>query len=336
MRKFVGGMLMSLLSPFVLAIQNLVLIFYFETSKPLYLKFVIPNMPDGWDYHDSAVQVVFDFLSPIVGRDARDEAQYVNDVHEWFLSQTWTQKLIRLIISPFIIGLFFFSFYNALQIYLLNGRWQVYAASDYDNEQDNVVGGIAVMEYLGLVALWMTSWFILSLYISLLDTEIVPNVPSLQELRPFVMYFGGNEESIRHNNAIAWIEMRTYLYTKGLIIFSRQEIFISSMMCITIGLLTDNSPLYESETVNGLFFMFLVLCYSLLKLLSTVRKVERLQNKQESLLANQKLAAYYCRITYHPGDDNIAGGGGGSGGLSGGLIFFPTVDFCSLIDFFFC
>ena len=113
---------------------------------------------------------------------------------------------------------------------------------------------------------------------------------------------------IRQSNALSWIEMRTYLYTKGLIIFSRQEIFVLALVLINVftviyllyRLLTDNSPLYESETYNAIFFWFIVVCYSLGSLLRTVRSVETLQLKQEALLRNQKLKIYHKRITYHP------------------------------------
>merc|ERR1719244_1112807 len=38
----------------------------------------------------------------------------------------------------------------------------------------------------------------------------------------------------RHNNMLAWLEMRCYLHTKGLIIFSRQEIFVVYLIVLEI------------------------------------------------------------------------------------------------------
>ena len=98
---------------------------------------------------------------------------------------------------------------------------------------------------------------------------------------------------VRQSNAIGWIEMRTYLYTKGLIIFSRQEIFVSSMLSLCLGLavyllyravdevIKGNDPIYKSESANGIFFGFLVLCYAMLRLLRTVKIIERLQENKK-------------------------------------------------------
>eukprot|EP01084_Bolivina_argentea_P120835 214225_1 len=116
-----------------------------------------------------------------------------------------------------------------------------------------------------------------------------------------------------HNNILAWIEMRTYLYTRGLIIFSAQEIFVVYVIFIQSlsamfllwrlmsGTSVDNT--YGSPIFVGVLILFLSLTYSLLRVLRTTRKIERLQSKQIALLAAQKFQIYYKRIACHPPKD---------------------------------
>ncbi len=113
----------------------------------------------------------------------------------------------------------------------------------------------------------------------------------------------------KHVNSIGWAEMRTFLYIKGLFIFGRQGIFVCALVMMEIlcslylmyRILSDASLdssaatdtktssdiLYRSETYNGLLFAFLVLMFSLLRMLTYPRSLERLQNEQISLLGHQ-------------------------------------------------
>merc|ERR1719451_278316 len=53
-----------------------------------------------------------------------------------------------------------------------------------------------------------------------------------------------------------------------------------------------------------MFFIFLCLTYSLLRIMRTTRMIERLQSKQIALLAAQKFQIYYKRITWHPDEES--------------------------------
>jgi len=123
----------------------------------------------------------------------------------------------------------------------------------------------------------------------------------------------------RHNNMLAWLEMRTYMYTKGLIIFSRQEIFVLYVILLQVSsalyllqrlmsseLLDDGSykSTFSSPSVVAVFFMFLCLTYSLLRIMRTTRMIEKLQDRQVALLAAQKFQIYYKRITWHPDEES--------------------------------
>jgi len=121
----------------------------------------------------------------------------------------------------------------------------------------------------------------------------------------------------RHNNMLAWLEMRSYLYTKGLIIFSRQEIFVVYLIALEIFcslwilytlIATSGTDNFLADTFGSpsfwAFLYFFVLCsYGLMRILQTTRRIESLQTKQIALLAAQKFQIYYKRITWHPPED---------------------------------
>merc|ERR1719447_906790 len=122
----------------------------------------------------------------------------------------------------------------------------------------------------------------------------------------------------RHNNMLAWLEMRSYLHTKGLIIFSRQEIFVIFIIVIDVMLAIfllyrlmtsggsgelDTADTFGSPSFMAFAYFFLLCTYALTRILKTTRRIEGLQRKQIALLAAQKFQIYYKRITWHPPED---------------------------------
>lgn len=91
----------------------------------------------------------------------------------------------------------------------------------------------------------------------------------------------------RQSNLVSWIEMRTFLFSQGLQIFARQEVFIFSLSLLTMvsavylvwRMLTDNSQLYQSETFNGFAIVFLVFLFAIFRLLLKTRRIEAIQKK---------------------------------------------------------
>ncbi|ETO20622.1 hypothetical protein RFI_16595 [Reticulomyxa filosa] len=122
---------------------------------------------------------------------------------------------------------------------------------------------------------------------SLLDPEF-----AIHRGLPYLSFF-------RQSNALSWVEMRSYLYSKGLIISTRQEIFVGALVILDIGLACyllyqliteqqhDNLLLYQSETYNGILFLFAVIVYALLRMIRITGMIQRLQIKQKALLNNQ-------------------------------------------------
>jgi len=104
------------------------------------------------------------------------------------------------------------------------------------------------------------------------------------------------------------------LYANGLTIASRQEIFVGALVLIDMGLASyllyrliterfaNNLALYQSETYNGILFLFLIIAYALLRMVRTTGMIERLQIKQKSLLNNQKMKVYYRRVAWEEED----------------------------------
>ncbi|ETO12304.1 hypothetical protein RFI_25074 [Reticulomyxa filosa] len=133
---------------------------------------------------------------------------------------------------------------------------------------------------------------------SLLDPEF-----AVQRQLPYLSLF-------RQSNALSWVEMRSYLYAKGLTIASRQEIFVGALVCIDMamacylfyrlisGKSQNSSQLNQSETYNGILFLFFVIIYSLLRMLRITGMLERIQTKQTALLNNQKIKVYYRRVAW--------------------------------------
>eukprot|EP00484_Ammonia_sp_Unknown_P029384 CAMPEP_0197031808 /NCGR_PEP_ID=MMETSP1384-20130603/10684_1 /TAXON_ID=29189 /ORGANISM="Ammonia sp." /LENGTH=1173 /DNA_ID=CAMNT_0042461383 /DNA_START=139 /DNA_END=3663 /DNA_ORIENTATION=- len=410
--RFVYGILAAIFFPLLITVQTLIFVFYCGACNCCYRCF-----PEGADFADSQTAMLWDFFAPIVGRDPRESAKE-DDARKWFLSQTCGQKFSRIVFTILIDVLFFFAWFNAITVGL---QWFDVGSANGDE--------LAIVETLGPGQLWMAMWLVLSVYISL-DIDVMPEPPSMQSLRPFVMYLN-KDESIRttayvflrgfskstltifrleatferqlssfvvaliytfipgvirvglkvdgggkffpdglalnaatamvvnfvflwflvlglqmqllsglvkyidwmnditsmldeqfsnkkklhyinltrHNNTLAWLEMRTYLYTKGLIIFSRQEIFvlyviflqIATALYILFRLMFDEfENTYGSPSFVGILFIFLLLTYALGRMLRTTRMIERLQTKQIALLAAQKFQIYYRRITWHP------------------------------------
>ncbi|ETO33536.1 hypothetical protein RFI_03566 [Reticulomyxa filosa] len=122
---------------------------------------------------------------------------------------------------------------------------------------------------------------------SLLDPEFA----FLRQL-PYLSFF-------RQSNALSWVEMRSYLYAKGLTIATRQEIFVGALVLIDMGLAAyllyrlitedfhNNLLLYQSETYNGILLLFLIIVYALLRIVRITGMIQRLQTKQKALLNNQ-------------------------------------------------
>jgi len=422
-RKFSWGIAVSciiamIFFPIVITFETLLFVFYCNATNCCF-----KCLPTTVDFTDTQVAVLYDLFAGIVGRDPREEAKS-EDARKWFLSQTCGQKVSRLALTLFIDVIFFFAFFNAIT---LGFGWFDTGSTDADD--------LAVVETLGPGQIWGLMWLVLILYMSL-DIDVVPPAPSMQALRPYVMYLNADEsirttayvflrgfskstfaifrleataERIgtslfvatvwailpglvrvvlqtdgggkffpdglklqaitamfvsftfiftlvlglqmqlmsglvkyigwmnditnmldevfskkselhyinltRHNNVLAWLEMRTYLYTKGLIIFARQEIFVLYVIFVQVvtGVYTlqrllsnssDISETYGSPSFVGILVMFLLLTYSLLRILRTTRMIERLQTKQIALLAAQKFQIYYKRITWHPDKDS--------------------------------
>jgi len=406
----------AILFPIVVTLQTAMFVFYCNSTNCCF-----KCLKESHDFTDGQIQIMYDFFSPIIGRDPRETAKS-DDARKWFLSQTCGQKLARVFFTVVIDVLFFLAFYNAI---LLGFGWFAEGGSDSAD--------LAIIETLGPGQLWSAMWFILTFYMSL-DIDVKPDPPSMQALRPYVMYLNIDESlrttayvflrgfskstfaifrleatseriftsaavSIiwilipggvrvafkadgdgqffpddllfsavsamfvsfffmfflilglqmqllsglvkyidwmnditsmldevfskekklnyinltRHNNTLAWLEMRTYLYTKGLIIFSRQEIFVLYVILLQVitamyilwrlmsGTEIENT--FGSPSFAGILFVFLLLTYSLVRILRTTRMIERLQTKQIALLAAQKFQIYYKRITWHPDKD---------------------------------
>ncbi len=64
---------------------------------------------------------------------------------------------------------------------------------------------LSVLETLGPGQLWVMMWLILAIYISL-DIQVEPEPPSMQSLRPYVMYLNP-DESIR---TTAYVFLRAF------------------------------------------------------------------------------------------------------------------------------
>jgi len=421
--RLIVCLLTAMFFPLVVTAQTVVFVLYCPATNCCF-----KCLPEDTDYTDQQESLVFDFLGPIVGRDPRQTSKS-EDARKWFMSQTNWQKFTRVLITAFADGLFFFAIYNALNYGL-----------SWFNDNAAADSQLAIVETLGPMQLWAAMWLILAIYMSL-DIDVKPEPPSMQALRPYVMYLNADEsirttayvflrgfakstfsifrleatservitslivavlwilipgatrviygvegggtwlvESYhfttissmavsfvfvfvlilglqmqllsglvkyidwmdditsmldevfskdkelhyinltRHNNMLAWLEMRTYMYTKGLIIFSRQEIFVLYVILLQVAsalyllqrlmsseLLDDGSDFkstFSSPSVVAVFFMFLCLTYSLLRIMRTTRMIEKLQDRQVALLAAQKFQIYYKRITWHPDEES--------------------------------
>ena len=418
-RQFSWGIMLAcivamIFFPIVVTLQTILFVFYCNATNCCF-----KCLPSSVDFTDTQVAVLYDLFAGMVGRDPREEAKS-EDARKWFLSQTCGQKISRILIALFIDVLFAFAYINFITV-----------GFGWFNDGSTDANDLAVIETLGPAQVWGLMWVVLTLYMSL-DIDVVPPAPSMQSLRPYVMYLNADEsirttayvflrgfskstfaifrleatteriltslfvatlwallpglvrvvlgtdggglflptglevEAVtamfvsftfifvlvlglqmqlmsglvkyigwmnditnmldevfskkgelhyinltRHNNVLAWLEMRTYLYTKGLIIFARQEIFVLYVIFVQVvtGVYTlqrllsnssDISETYGSPSFVGILVMFLLLTYSLLRILRTTRMIERLQTKQIALLAAQKFQIYYKRITWHP------------------------------------
>eukprot|EP01084_Bolivina_argentea_P278567 475943_1 len=395
--------------PIVITWQTLYFVFYCHATNCCF-----KCLSDDRDFTDLQIQLLYDFFAPIVGRDPRDSAKS-DDGRKFFLSQTCFQKLSRIFLMMLIDILFFFAWYNAITV---GFGW-------FGENSDRGVE-LSILETLGPQQLWLLIWLIIALYISL-EIKLTPDPPSMQSLRPYVMYLnedesirttayvflrgfskstltifrleatgerivtslivafiwilipgtirmvfkvdgGGlffpdgllleaisamfilftfvfllvlsvqmqlmsglenyinwmnaitsmldktfsNEQSlhyinlVRHNNILAWIEMRTYLYTNGLIIFSRQEIFVyyvifiqtASAMYVLWRLFsgTGIDDTYGSPSFVGMLILFLALTYAMFRVMRPMRRLEKLQANQIALLTAQKFQISHSRI----------------------------------------
>ena len=178
--RMVYCIISALLFPIIVTLQTSMFVFYCSSTNCCF-----KGLPQDSDFTDGQVQIMYDFFSPIIGRDPRETAMTStdDDPRKWFLSQTCGQKLARLVITIIIDALFFFAFYNMILIGL---KWF---------ESDGDADDLAIIETLGPGQLWIATWFILTFYMSL-DIDVKPEPPSMQALRPYVMYLN-NDESLR-------------------------------------------------------------------------------------------------------------------------------------------
>ena len=162
------------------------------------------------------------------------DAARTHDLHLWF-------------VSPFIIGLFFFSFYNA------------FAWSNCDGSNDEE--SIATMEIEGSVVLWEFAWFMISFYMAL-DIEMFPEVSSLQESRPFVLHLG-DDESIDYayvflrGLAKSTLQMLRVAATPGRIIIAASIAFVYALVPRLAHIVDDTHCFVantndETESINAL------------------------------------------------------------------------------------
>ena len=102
----------------------------------------------------------------------------------------------------------------------------------------------------------------------------------------------------RRSNALAWLEIRSFLLIEGKLLFGGQELPIFFLMCLTLFLagfiswrvyfITDSLP-YESILWNGAVVLLLICVVSLVRVIITAYAFDTLQRHQMRLLGEQKL-----------------------------------------------
>ena len=180
-KRLIFGLLAAVLFPLIVIFETVVFVFYCKATNCCH--HMLPE--NGVDWTDPQDTFVFDFFGAIIGRDPRDRPQS-EDLRKWFLSQTCCQKVARLMFCCFVTLVSFGAWFNAVR---LGVTWFFEESSDVTDS------GLAVVETLGPLQVWFGLCIILAVYMAL-DIDVTPQPPSMQVLRPYVMYLN-EEESIR-------------------------------------------------------------------------------------------------------------------------------------------
>ena len=103
----------------------------------------------------------------------------------------------------------------------------------------------------------------------------------------------------RRSNALAWLEIRSYLLIEGKLLFGGQELPLLFLMALTMFLavftawrayfIQDRGLPYESILWNCAVVLLLICLVSLLRIIQTAYAFETLQAEQMRLLGEQKL-----------------------------------------------
>eukprot|EP00484_Ammonia_sp_Unknown_P021578 CAMPEP_0197051952 /NCGR_PEP_ID=MMETSP1384-20130603/26507_1 /TAXON_ID=29189 /ORGANISM="Ammonia sp." /LENGTH=180 /DNA_ID=CAMNT_0042484581 /DNA_START=33 /DNA_END=572 /DNA_ORIENTATION=+ len=95
LKRFFIALLSGLILPIIIWLQTLAFLLYSENKEPWYF-------PEEYDYDRNHYSILLDYLGLIVGRyRPGQDPESVRD-RRWFLRQTATQKIVRVILSLFV------------------------------------------------------------------------------------------------------------------------------------------------------------------------------------------------------------------------------------------
>lgn len=263
-----SAFLYALLVPVIIFGQTWYFICYCSKSSPSWYTKILPI---NLDLRESTVAIHYDIFTGIVGRDPSISDIGLKDVRKWFMSQTTQQKVARFFLGHFIVALFVGA------SYVVNKYVTEYLNNPFGEAQ---LKELTAVEIVGPFLLYFLIWTIMALYMSF-DVEVEPDVPSMQSLRPFVMFFG-EDESLRttayvflRGFAKSTLEIAHLEASWTFVIISIVAAVVYSFVPHFIRISVDSTPFWSNDilasifaAVVNLFFIFVLVLGIQMQLLS--------------------------------------------------------------------